>query len=243
MSCKRFLLVMVMAGLGTVARAQDFGLDIGSFSDPLTGAPIHVDPNNGGTFGFFNSTADPITELSFIVSDEFGKTAADFTCTSFDFFTCQTPIYNGTAGTVTFEFLATESLDGDEGPGFRDSESGEQEGLPTIMQGCTDPDSGNSALLPLNELEGSPLGVSPCTSRGHFLISFNTFNHGQFNPNTCVSDCVEGTQSGGTWADGAAATLETINGKSVPEPSSLTFFGTSLLLIGGIARRRTRRRT
>ena len=229
---KRILLVVLFAGLSSVAWSQDFGLDLGCCSDPLTGTPISVNGNQGGVHDYFNSTDLLITELSFQINVGTGLSASQFHCISFNFFQNCDVLYNPDNPTLTFDFHGVNPSDGDELFGFRDPETGaEFEGLPTLMDGCqTHPDSGNSNVLP--DIVGGTLGTSPCTSRGHFVVSFNTFGPG----NTFNGD----PGGSGTWAAGTSATLVTVNNQSVPEPSSLVWTLIGLLVVGGFTRRHAR---
>jgi hypothetical protein len=230
------LIAALLAGMASLAGAQDFGLDIGSLSDPLTGAPVFVNGNGGGADGYFNSLDTLITELSFQVNAGLGKQASDFNCIAFSFFVCSTPIYNSTTGIVTFDFNAVNPPDGDEGPFDTDNEGGpeELEGLPTLLNGClAHPDTGFSTVLDGN---GNPL---PCTFKGHFLISFNNFGGGIESPPTFNGD-PNGT---GGWAPGTVAALATVNGRSVPEPFSSALLGLGLALTWGAVRRKSARRS
>jgi hypothetical protein len=214
---KRMLLVIFLAGLFSAAWGQDFGLDVGCCSDPLTGAPVFVNGTGGGADGYFNSLNILITELSFVVDAGLGKTLSDFTCASFNFFKTCTPTYDSTTGLVTFDFSGVNPTDGDEGPTGTDNEAhGEFEGLPTLPTGClAHPD------------DPSCLSIGP--DKGHFEISFNTFGEGgSFNGNP------NGT---GTWVPGTSAVLETVNGHLVPEPSSVAWLAVGLLLVGALSRR------
>ncbi len=192
---KRVLLIVLLAGLSTVASAQDFGLDLGCCSIPLTGAPVSVNGNGGGANGYFNSLNTVITELSFVVDAGLGKSQSSFNCISFNFFQTCTTAYDPGTGLVKFDFSGVNSADGDEGPTGTDNEAnGELEGLPTVPTGClANPDT------------ASCLSIGP--DKGHFQISFNTFGEGNtFNGNP------SGT---GTWAPGTIASLASVNSTPV----------------------------
>ena len=191
----RVLLIVSLASLSTAAWAQDFGLDVGCCSSPLTGAPVSVNGNGGGVSGYFNSIDTVLTELTFVLDAGLGKNNGSFTCISFNFFKNCTTSYDPGSGLVTFEFSGVNEADGDEGPDGLDNEANlEFEGLPDVPRGCLgNPDT------------EACLSIGP--NKGHFLISFNTFGAGNTfkgNPN--------GT---GTWAPGTIAALAAVNGTPV----------------------------
>ncbi|GEM_PF-2634121 len=223
MSAKRLFLTIALVTVSTAAWAQDFGLDVGSLSDPLTGTPVFVNGAGGGAFGYYNSTDSLITELSFVINA--GTTdLSHFSCTPYSFFSeC---LVSQSGNILTLDFRALSPADGDEDPFHSDPESRETEGIPTLMDGCAaHPDSGYSNPLPLEDDR-----TFACISRGHFLISFNTPSEGNAlsNPNGF-----------GGWAtDGSvSASIATVNGVPVPEPASAVWFAAGLLVLAGFRRR------
>ncbi len=238
---RRVLLLCFLACLASVAWGQDFGLDLGCCSDPLTGAPITVDNHGGGTFGYFNSLDTQITELTFNVNVGTSFNDSNVRCVAFDYFVCQTPTFNSVLGILTFEFLAPNPPEtgelADGGPTSTDTESGEGEGVPTLLAGCAaHPDTGSSTV------NGGD-GLLPCTYKGHFEVSFNTFGGGFESPLT-YTGCNETSTTcldSGAWNPGTTAALVTVNGKAIPEPSSLYWIPAGLLLIVGLGRYRRQR--
>lgn len=233
---KRALFIIFLAGLFSAAWGQDFGLDIGCCSDPLSGNAIPADANGGGTFGFYNQFDFQITELSYVVHVPVGFDATHLDCVAFDFFVCHAT-FDPIAEAVTLDFTAPNAPEAggaaDGGPTDTDTESGEGEGLPTLLAGCgtgpgqQDPNTGTSTV------NGGD-GLLPCSYKGHFEISFNNFGGTASNPT--FNNAPSGS---GDWV-GAVADLNTINGQLVPEPSTFAFLGTCFV-VGCFARRYAKR--
>lgn len=151
MLLRRLLLITLMAGLSMVARAQDFGLDLGSFSPPITFDTTFSPLNGGGVFDFENDNSFTITQILFDVTIE--KNLTDFTgqCFTGGFFEHCTDTYDSATGVLQLDFFGVTTLANDDVGTPCDTEAGEMEGIPTALGGCT-------------------------TGKGHFLISLNDNN-------------------------------------------------------------------
>ena len=112
---KRLLLVIFLAGLFSAAWGQDFGLDLGCCSQPLTGTPVTVNGTGGGVGGYYNSLDTLITEASFNIGigmnlgPSQGPTLNSltvgektYTCTNNAFFLFCDVSYDPTTGFLTF---------------------------------------------------------------------------------------------------------------------------------------------
>src|SRR5215472_9162228 len=200
---KRMLLVIFLSGLFSAAWGQDFGLDVGCCSDPLTQAATD-NANGGGVTDYYNSTSSPITELEFELVGT-GLTSTDtIDCKSFNFFqTCDATL---SGGVLFLNFHGITGTDSDDGFGSTDPETqategiGVFEGIPTLPLA--------SCLIPGNQ------DTAPCkvNDRGHFLVSFNNFTEGGIDTNPGDS---------GAWSGSTSASIVMINNLPVPEPSSL----------------------
>jgi PEP-CTERM motif-containing protein len=218
---KRVLLGIFLAGLFSAAWGQDFGLDVGCCSEPLTQAAT-VNGNGGGVTDYYNSTSSPITELEFALVGT-GLTSTDtIDCKSFNFFqTCDATL---SGGVLFLNFHGITGSDSDDGFGSTDPETqategiGVFEGIPTLRsQACLS--SPDSAFCTVND-------------RGHFLVSFDNFTEGggiDTNPG-----------DGGAWNGATSASIVMINNVAVPEPSSLASLAIGLLLVGRFWRRASR---
>jgi hypothetical protein len=228
---KRVLLVIFLAGLFSAAWGQDFGLDVGCCSDPITGlAPIALDTTGGGAHDYYNDTANRITELAFQTNIGAGQLElqdttlaaflATFDCMSKQYFKFCTTSYDDTTGLLTFDFNGVNP-DGDDSGNPLDPELNigatiEDEGIPTLAPGClATPDAAG------------------CTIKGHFFLSLNTD--------------VSSSQTGvGTWnkylQPGQDFSLVELNNVAIPEPAAYEWAGLGLLLVAGFRARRFRQR-
>src|SRR5215472_6464837 len=200
---KRMLLVIFLAGFFSAAWGQDFGLDVGCCSEPLTQAAT-VNANGGGVTDYYNSTSSPITELEFALFNTGLTSTNGIKCDAFNFFEFCTPTLSG--GVLFLNFHGITMSDSDDGFGSTDPETQQTEGIGVFEGIPTLPLA--SCLLP-----GNP-DTAPCTvnDRGHFLVSFNNFTEGGIDTNPGDS---------GAWSGSTSASIVMINNLPVPEPSSL----------------------
>lgn len=137
MLLRRFALITALAGLSTVAWGQDFGLDLGSSSDPFGfNSTVIVDGAGGGITQFRNDTASMITELLFETTI---KTGLEFSghCTTGGFFLSCQDTYNSDTGELQIEFFGVnDNVNEDLNP--CDTEQFEAEGIPSD-NGCPFP--------------------------------------------------------------------------------------------------------
>ena len=217
---KRALLFIFLGGLFGAAWGQDFGLDVGCCSQPLTqGATINAE-FGGGVQDYYNSTTGVITELEFAINVSPSFSLESFQCKSFNFFQTCTPTLTG--GVLFLDFSGITQTDTDSGFGSTDPETqqtegkGVFEGLPTLL---------SAACLATPDIPSCTIN-----DRGHFVVSFNNFSDENYT--------TDNNGIGGWTGIATSASIDKINGVRVPEPASVLFFGSALLLVGGFARRR-----
>lgn len=232
---KRLLLIVFLAGLSSAAWGQDFGLDLGCCSQPLTQASTPVNATGGGVTDYYNSTTNIITELRFAidVSNDTHFNFNNVVCDSFNFFATCTKSMNGSTLFLDFSGINKTDSDGVFGnstdPETQQTEgTGVFEGLPTLT---------SEACLSTPDIAACSTGVN---DRGHFLISFDNFITTTVGDSTVTSINNDANGNGG-WMTGTSASIDEINGVFVPEPSSAAFLVICLLLIGGLGWRRARR--
>jgi PEP-CTERM motif len=220
---KRVLLGIFLAGLFSAAWGQDFGLDVGCCSEPLTQAAT-VNGNGGGVTDYYNSTSSAITELEFALNVGTALTSTDtIKCDPFNFFEFCDATLSG--GVLYLNFHGITASDSDDGFGSTDPETQQTEGI-GVFEGIPTLASASCLSTP-----DSPA----CTinDRGHFLVSFDNFTEGggiDTNPG-----------DGGGWNGIAtSASIVMINNIPVPEPSSLASLAIGLLLVGRFWRRACR---
>lgn len=229
----RCVAILFVAGSAWAGAIQDpaAGVIDDNFSSPIstfTSFDPHLLP--GGMLGLYNDTGYPIISLSLHTIINTGLTAADinssFTCNSGPanpFFLNCGFTYVSSTGSLTIRFFGINSPDNDEDGGY-DTESGEQEGIPTFNPGC----------LPTPDAPG-------CNQVGHFAF---VFNNGFL---TSGADLVNGWVAGTTST--ANPTTLLFRGQPVfdapgfsttasPEPSSILLLGGGMFLLAGLARRR-----
>ena len=139
---KRVILLTVLAALSTVARAQDFGLDLGSFSPPFGfQSTLSPDASGGGVVDFQNTFSYTITQLVFDTTVDTGLASNFFDgkCNTGGFFQNCADIYNSSTGDLQISFSGvTTGFDDDTGADVCDIEHGEMEGIPSSL-GCPSP--------------------------------------------------------------------------------------------------------
>ena len=174
----RLLVAGFVAGLSMAAWATPIdpriSIDDGGLSPAIDVGNTFITVNGGGVFDYLNNTGQFITTLGFQTTVNTGIEDFNsvFSCASGFFLNCSFD-YNGDTGLLKILFSGVNPEDHESEPEC-DSEAGEQEGIPSIQEGCTNV---GHFRINLNDLESETGSWDTVSSNGQLQFEVQQINN------------------------------------------------------------------